>query len=400
MLLNSFVFLSVCFVIVMLTKYLMEPQPLHLLKPSAIVYTSTTYHQEVAAALCCNLHDLGYDVITYLPSKIDLENVKYFYGHCVHSWMIIGQQEYEVLNPKLLIFTSYPILIEGSLDLSAMKLIKRILAQEGSTTKFAGMIHHSDSLHSYPVPNFIPRDRFTAIYLAEHTLLASRNVSIDSTAIFMYPIPPTTILNRQHSFPSPTSHLRFPTPSNSQPLIDLPVFVVQGHFGGRHSWRRDYHSFLLCLRESQKELNITGTKVNFIGLGKLNFTSPERKSLDLHHYSRLEKAKDFYHKIAEGNYLALTELDEEYYYRRATSSIPTALLTGLPLIMDHRMLQLYPCLRDSPTIKNITKKTFCESLDTVMRLPRSEWELLVMEILHCRKMFTEDAEKKLELLLE
>jgi hypothetical protein len=428
MLLKSFVFLSVCAGVVLLTKYyvyLMEPQPLHLLKPSVIVYTSTTYHQEVAAALCCNLHDLGYDVITYLPPKIDLENAISFYGHCVHSWMIIGQQEYEVLNPQLLIFTSYPILIEGSLDLDAVKLVKRILAQERSTTKFAGMMHHSDVLHSHPVPDFIPRDRFTAIYLGEHTLLASRNLTTDPTAIFIYPIPPTTILNQHHSPPSPhrlpPSPQLLPTypPTSSSaaaipqhhhhhrlyPLIPFvnphhfPILVVQGHFGGVHSWRRDHHSFLLCLRESQKQLNISGTKVNFIGFGELDFTSQERDALKLHHFSHLEKAKEFYRKIAQGNYLALTDLDDEYYYRRATSSIPTALLTGLPPIMDQHLLLLYPCLRDSSYLKVFTKKTFCESLDAVMRISQSEWEKLVMEVHHCRKVFTEDAEKKFELLL-
>jgi hypothetical protein len=409
---KSFLFLIICWVMILRKNQddftsLTEPefQPLQLLKPSVIVYTSTSYHQEVAAALCCTLHDLGYDVVTYLPPKIDLENIRSFYGHCLHSWVLIGQQEYEIFNPRLLIFTTF--LAMGSLDKASEKLIKRILAQEGSTTKFAGILHHSNVL-THRVPDFIPKERFTSIYLGEHTLLASRNITTDPTAIFIYPIPPITILDPKHS-PPPPPHLR---PLNSSlprqlrshlpdadPLAHFPVLVIQGNFGGVHSWRRDSHSLLLCLQETQKELNISGTTVHFIGFGKLNFTSNERDGLDLHHFSRLEKAQEFYRKIAEGNYLALTNLNEEYYSRRATSSIPTALLTGLPLITDQRLLQLYPCLRDLPSHKKLTKETFCETLDTVMRLPHSQWEKLVMEVNHCRKVFTKDAEKKFEILL-
>jgi hypothetical protein len=305
--------------------------------------------------------------------------------------------------------------IEGALDLEAVKLTKRVLSQS-SSAKIAGMIHHSDVLLSHPVPDFIPRERFTAIYLSQHTLLDSRKLINDPSAIFLYPIPPTTILKNQQQqqhFASPSSSLALPSSSSSSqhhhhhrlepvPLSNphhFPVFVVQGHFGGAHSWRRDHHSFLSCLREAQKQRNRTRTKVNFIGFGDLDFTSPEREALKVHHFSHLRTAKAFYHKISHGNYLALTHLDEEYYSKRATSSIPAALLTGLPLVFDRRMLDLYPCLRDSFHHKRVTKETFCESLETVMTLSPIQWQKLVMEVHQCRKLLSEDAQTKLELLL-
>jgi hypothetical protein len=364
-------------------------------RKSVIVYTSTSFHQEVASALCCTFSNLGYNVISFIPPTADAWNIKQFYGHCVHQWLLVGQEnEYDLSSPELVVFTTYPLTSHGQNDQHAMKLVQNILLS-GHQTKFAGVMHHANILQSHPLPSYLPADRFTALYLGEHTLNSSHPSHIKS--LFFYPIPPIDILAKHLRSPSLNSVSISSSLSSHAPAVAAAAplsVVVQGHFGGKHSWRRDPHSLLQCLQDFQQQNNITGTKVHFIGKGVLDFTKQERRSLQIRHSSDLKSAKSFYSEIAKGQFLALTQLDEEYYSFRATSSIPAAVMTGVPLILDSKILKLYPCLRDSHFHQSIAKPTFCESLFSAFQLDSSQRSEMTREMLTCRQKYQQDAEEK------
>jgi hypothetical protein len=357
-------------------------------RQSVIVYTSTSFHQEVASALCCTFSNLGFNVISFIPRNADVRNIKLFYGHCVHQWLLVGQEDEYLLPPtELLVFTTYPLSSHGEIDQHAMKLVESIL-NSGYHTRFAGVMHHANILQSHPLPSYLPIDRFTAIYLGEHTLNSSHPNHIKS--LYFYPIPPFDILGKHLRNPSPNS---LSTSLSSNPHAPLSV-VVQGHFGGKHSWRRDPHSLIQCLQDFQDQNNITGTKVHFIGKGSLDFTKQQRRSLQIRHSSNLKSAKSFYSEISKGQFLALTQLDEEYYSFRATSSIPAAVMTGVPLILDSQILNLYPCLRESHFHRSVAKPTFCESIFSAFHLNSSQRIEMTQEILACRTKYQQDADRK------
>jgi hypothetical protein len=301
----------------------------------------------------------------------------------------MGERKEIHLPPtELVVFTTYPLLLQGENDRHAMKLVKNILLT-GYHTRFAGVMHHATILHSHPLPSYLPVDRFTALYLGQHTLNSSHSNHIKS--LYFYPIPPIDILGERLLNPSPNSLRSAPLSSD----LDAPLtVVVQGHFGGRHTWRRDPHSLIRCLQDFQQQNNITGTKVHFIGKGELVFSKEEERFLQIRHFSNLNSAQSFYREISKGQFLALTQLDEEYYSFRATSSIPAAIMTGVPLILDIQILNLYPCLRESHFHQSIAKPTFCESLFSAFHLNSTQRMEMTQEILTCRKRYQQDTDRK------
>lgn len=367
-----------------------------------LIYTATTYHQEVASSLCCTYHDLGYVVYSFITPSADLASVQEFYGHCVDKWAFIGQEnEYHHMHtPDLVIFTTYPLTDHNEEDDFAIMIIHDIL-KKSSVARFAGMMHHSLILQKYPIPSFIPPHRFTSIYLSEHTYNSSLQVAPVGNSIYLYPIPPLSIIPKYLRDPNPI----FLSESTSHARNEV---VVQGHFGGRHSWRRNHHNLLQCLQNYQNHSSFNSTRridspskynydisVHFIGKGELDFTSEELHSLKIQHSSELKSFKLFYNEISHGSYLALTQLVEEYYTYRASSSIPAALLTGVPLIMDINLLKLYPCLRESYYHLLISKMSFCESLVHALMLTPYERHQMVNEVFRCRQQYRLDAERKL-----
>ena len=113
-------------------------------------------------------------------------------------------------------------------------------------------------------------------------------------------------------------------------------------------------------------------------------------------------AKEFYRTVWNSKFLlsgipdksrshALLPLDidsscpvsDEYYERRATATVPAALMTGTPVILQKQLLELYPCLRDAPMHRLVAKDSIYESIRSAYFLNSDEYDAMRIEVLQC-----------------
>jgi hypothetical protein len=79
--------------------------------------------------------------------------------------------------------------------------------------------------------------------------------------------------------------------------------------------------------------------------------------------------------------------DNDYYYSRATSSIPAALMTTVPLVLNSKFLNLYPCLRDAKIHRLVSKSTECLSIKASLLLNDDQYNEMKNEIRNCSNLF-------------
>mgnify|MGYP001303711935 CR=1 FL=1 len=413
----------------------------------AAVYARPTFHEEVVSTMACMLHDEGFHVSIYVGSGLAIGrlNVPFsekrkkkaakFYGHCVDRWITITEplvKSAYIPNLDLLIFSTYPILTHNFVpDYVALSLIEYAgQGEAGETETSVVLISHrtNETLHEQlnVIERHIPRERFTFVFLSEHTELTMAAIFQERGLSYVrvkhdggtvpwtgggdggegpyrlshfFPIMPLQYAEGMGGDSSSfSSSFLSPTP---RALTDLDhmeafdsgsgqLFSVQGNFGGRHAHRKDVKGTVSCLRKLEEEdsrmvnLDLIGHVVG----GKLDTGSLLKGKISMR--SDLSST-DYYRAIANTHFMIVAVAEADYYCCRATSSVPAALIAGTPLVAQRSFLKYYPCLNTAPIHSLIAKDTECESIATAHKLTKEQYALARQEIANCSAIFYAEA---------
>ena len=68
---------------------------------------------------------------------------------------------------------------------------------------------------------------------------------------------------------------------------------------------------------------------------------------------------------------------------RATSSVPAALITGVPVVTSSRFLSIYPCLRDQPVHSRVDAEDECKAMSAASSLSEADLDSMRREVRAC-----------------
>ena len=371
-------------------------------RPIVAIYAAPRFHQEVISVLACAFHSLGYQVQIYLASGIYLYHWKIpftdqhlyqsmdHYGRCVDKWININDPYVSLsYNTSVLLFGTYPLRVRGGLrDEKAFDLLKSFSNEIQPSSRVIYITHRSNEVvnedTSY-LESIIPRQQSIYLFLANHTEAHARNNFINGLnckTAYIYPVLPMNYLIEDDIYDESPIH---------------PDFSVQGNFGGRHAHRKNTDAVINCVRLLEDQSPDERYGLDFIGSGNLNQHS--LKQGVLRHLSDLSH-KDFYRAIAITKFLVPAIGEEDYYFSRATSSIPAALISHVPVATSRQFLMLYPCLRDQPMHRLITQDSECETMMAASELNEEQYSNIKKEAVHCAEVYWSESLLTLRRIIE
>ena len=358
-------------------------------RPIVAIYAAPRFHQEVISVFACAFHTLGYQVHIYLNSGIYLFHWKIpytdqhlyqsmdHYGSCVDKWIHINDPYLELShNTSVLLFGTYPLRVRGGLrDETAFSLLKSFANNIRPSSRVIYITHRSNEVvneDTLYLETIIPKQQSVYLFLANHTEVYARQNYIHGMkykTAHVYPVLPMKFLMEEDVYDETLSH---------------PDFSVQGNFGGRHAHRKNTDAVVNCVRRLEDLSPNDKYGVDFIGSGNLNQHS--LKQGVLRHLSDLSH-KDFYRAIAATKFLVPAIGEDDYFYSRATSSIPAALISHVPIATSRPFLMLYPCLRDQPMHRLITRDSECETMMAASELNEEQYARIKKEAIHCAETY-------------
>lgn len=429
------VFVSVCGLCIVAIRLLIlfiESEPLtpHNHKV-AVVYAGRTYHEEVTAAMACMLHSSGYHVAVYIENGISIGNFVLpftqqrirasdaLYGHCVSEWITINNGMKIIDDPAILLFVTHPMLSHGSTTERDPYSFRLLSEMKRKDTKLVLVTHHIERFWAQvnDLSRYFDHSRMTFMFLANHVCAAAREeLSRDPSQPAyniecVFPVfKLSTVIGTEALFVATEHWKRTP---------DKVTFSIQGNFGGRHKHRKNINGSVNCLNEFGGELknpnftyveNLVHSNTNLRGFDRsehLDGTVPGLQ-LDLvgHADGPLEQASqavhfavrsfsdlsspDFYARLTKSKFL-LTALGNNAYSRtQATSSVPAAVVSHVPLVTTAAFLALYPCLRDLPIHRRINVDNECDSIRNAYALSDEDYELARKEMQGCHQQLWND----------
>lgn len=359
----------------------------------AVIYALPTYHEEVNSAVACILDSLGFYVVAYIGNGIHVGSLmlplsgkpkrhsSLFYGSCVSRWITISPtMEYSV-NIDLLVFPTYPVIQAGGVpDPLALEYLKRLTTAK-SETPVIYISHRSDSIlkSNFENESLSTKNRFTFLFVAEHVYKnTEQNLKTNIILDYFFPVLPSGYV-----LPSTDS------------LAYRPTFVVQGNFGGRHASRKNVTGLIRCLnvlenktldvdRSSNLTLDLVGHVAGNLDLPKLT-KGKVRTVSDLPH-------REFYQALSRGKFMLLGLGEKDYQATKATSSVPAALIAGIPIVFPKALLQIYPCLREAKIHQKIAQVTECKSIYAAMQLNDKEYREAKNEVKNCSELYFKNAQ--------
>ena len=382
-----------------------------------------------------------------------------FYGHCVDKWVTITDPIDEddiVKDPDLLVYVTYPMLKHNFVhDDQAIQLLKSIKKNDASTNVVLITHRANEAMHeTLPIVEmYIPRNRITFLFLGEHTLHTTKEImeseahKAETTVIevgkpipaaaansnsyrlsHFYPIMPmeyigksrlsgeAMILEYTSQWSSP------PAKERSEEGWEVQTFSIQGNFGGKHTHRKDVKGTVNCLkrvessyeedtilpegvlqRTDKPESGKTPLRVNLDLIGHLmeKLALPDLLYGEVRFLSDLSPV-DYYKAISRTKFMIAAVGEEDYYTGRATSSVPAALIAGVPLVANKRFLNLYPCLREAKVHKQIATDDECNSIGNAARIGLSTelYQQAKNEVTNCSKKMYEQGRELFRMLGE
>lgn len=258
--------------------------------------------------------------------------------------------------------------------------------------------------HIYPVvpSDFVLNDRFAVDYNQMHPA----NYFVDAIAsrlrnmfisLFLYNLP-------KYIQPEDSSTLRGSHASGAlRDKSEGGLFVIQGNFGGKHAYRKDPEGTVQCIKQHLEDAILRSNlkhdrRVVLDLIGHLNGEvklSAFKKAGSIRFLNDLS-SQEYYRAIARGRFMLASIADREYFTSRATSSVPAALITGIPLVTSRAFLAVYPCLRDAPVHRYIAQDSECESLRVAVSLSEEQYQMARREIANCSSVLWEQAKQTIE----
>jgi len=393
----------------------------------AVVYAGRSFHEEVTSVIACMLHAMNFHVVVYLYdssiltyivpiTRPRLESSKLHYGKCVFRWVLISADMELVANPSISVFISYPMQVSGGApDPHAYKILENMMKRR-VTSEVVLVSHHSQEFlkHSHLVEQYIPRNQTTYMFLARHAYQSALSFSQSELKQghtsykldYIYPVMPLSIILGETKATQSINHWRYTDRST--------LISIQGNFGGRHSKRKNPSRVIDCLSSMESSFKLgnyasnsslcpicklCGNRMDLDLIGRQT-TYTEYKEL---RYGKVRKLsnlqpRDFYMAISTSLFLIPALNNPDYILSQATSSIPTALISQVPIVADQRLLSIYPCLSNATIHNRINKDTECNSLKAAMDLSREHYAQAKDEVKHCSELFWSEAIEKISRL--
>lgn len=390
----------------------------------AVVYAGRSFHEEVTSVIACMLHSMNFNVVVYLYdssiltyivpiTRPRLETSKLHYGKCIFRWVLISADMELVANPSISVFISYPMQVSGGApDPHAYKILENMMKSR-VTSEVVLVSHHSQDLlkHSHLIERYIPRNQTTYMFLARHAYQSALSYSQSELQQgqtsykldYIYPVMPLSMILGETKATQSINHWRH-TDRNT-------LISIQGNFGGRHSKRKNPSRVIDCLSSMESYFKIGNNAINS-SLCPICELCGNRMDLDLIgrqtayteykelRYGKVRKLsnlqpRDFYMAISTSLFLIPALNNADYIQSQATSSVPTALISQVPIVADQQLLSIYPCLNNATIHIRINKDTECNSLKAAMDLSREHYAQAKDEVKYCSELFWSEAKEKM-----
>lgn len=390
---------------------------------TVFLYAGRSFHEEITASIACTLHSMDYFVTVYYDDGVSLAGYHpfesyrkdvsmSFYGRCVDQWVPTSYiKSHPPRRVDALVFITYPMKTgHHTTDPHALQLLKSAQPPIQGSLKVLLVTHHAkENFWKYmpEIEKYVNRTQVAFLFLAEHTYNtavkimttelttnAAQSTKPDSAPLYnlayMYPVVPIDMLFKE-------GHSSYFNSTQRARLTNKRSFAVQGHFGGQHAKRRNITATHSCISKLPRTNTTTSTEYTLSLIGHMvgdiaTFTHTD--SMSVQKLADLSPEK-FYSAVAESNFLVTSLGSGTYVHSQATSTVPTALLSGTPLVSTRAFLQLYPCLREAPVHVQINGATECESLHNAAQLSTSAYAAAKQELITCNQRYFEQSRRTL-----
>lgn len=433
-----------------------ESDFLHMGKKVAVVYAGRTYHEEVTASMTCLLHEIGFHVVVYIENGFTWSGMtipftekriyssQAFYGHCVDEFVTINRNMRIVDRPAVLLFVTYPMMNYGhgnGKDTYSFELLNRM---DRSGTKLVLVSHHAEHfwVQAEELSKHFHANHTTFVFLAKHVQESAEKFLRQHSHLprfrtnYLFPV---FMLDKVIG--SDALHKANNIWNNTPGVV---TYSIQGNFGGKHAHRKDLRGITTCLNAFGTELkqpNATQqyahtavqkqdppqrthnryfrTRTNKGNRGG-NSTSSALPALRLDLVGHLEsdalKAVNpvhfklttsgdvthpqFYTRLSQAKFLLTALGSDAYSHTQATSTVPAAVITHVPLLTTGAFLQLYPCLREQSMLQRINGATECESIRNAYALSEANYARARGEMEVCHEVLWTEGLERLKNLVD
>lgn len=361
-------------------------------RPICVIVSTRPYHFDVTAFIGHHMQHLGFTTEVWLRSSFietDKDGSYSLFKSLDFGIRDVGDDVVVEKNnasktvlrikPAFQLLPTIKVLVVTTADgrvsdltfLRDGNLYKRLYA---SAEKILFIVHTASAIKTLSV--FCMKPKCTMIVLAEHVLkeTAWRIDKFDLSGLIDVRAFPT----RTYALPPTYRPPPAPLPPSSAGTRRI---VIQGSLMAQ---RRDYGAFFTCLTQLQQAGK--PFEVHMLGWRRPKHPKLEVPANLASHVTLHEnlKFRDYFPVISQSDLLVtFSNWRNSYYTDKATSSVPTGLNCGVGLVMPEGMLKLYPCLRDQPTYRLISKAGDCGSLRAAMGLNDTQLAGLKQESQHC-----------------
>lgn len=228
-------------------------------------------------------------------------------------------------------------------------------------------VHHGDRWHKDSYYHFyteiipwIEAKRVTFVFLSGHTKRFMEDTVVNSWA-------------PQHQWVKENFRVLvpvFPVPVQNKKELS---FSLQGNY---ESERRDYKSIFTQFesfgKKNPKNERLQKLRMHLIGHGK-HPPVPESIVSRVEFNEGLEFA-EFYKILSDSFALLPAFANDEYYDRKASSSVPASLIAGTPIVGKKRLLQTYDYLTEDSIWLQNDKEPDLDVVERILQLPEGKIE--------------------------
>lgn len=102
----------------------------------------------------------------------------------------------------------------------------------------------------------------------------------------------------------------------------------------------------------------------------------------------------YYKEITSSDFLVTfinMESGKSYLVDKASSSVETALISNVPIVLPPSILRQYSCWKSSPMHRKVSKRDDCKSLEAALQLTDAELDAWRAEATFCKQYYLEQA---------
>lgn len=268
-------------------------------------------------------------------------------------------------------------------DIVGLQTRLTVLLEAGKTYLFC-VVHHMDrwtypSLAEAAIPwvekgliSFVSLSPHTAIYL-DKNVISGWQINNNASILVLPPV----------------FHISLPPITKSDIDNESSLcFALQGNY---ETERRDYaHIFdsLSSFNEPGFSADQDSRNISIHLLGHGDHPLVPTKVADLVHFDEDLSYTEFYNILSRSSALLPAFATDEYYEMKASSSVPAALIAGIPLIATRRLLEAYSYLSaevlylqeeeesDMDVVRRILESTAAQRLDKATKVRMASDDLV------------------------